>query len=475
MIKKKFILGVLIIMALLSACTNANNTNENPDPSIVTDADTESIINAGYPLAATETVTAFRPTVDAPQKYIWTQTAPYPEAAPSFTDNKDGTATQVSNGGKNCFGRVVSNKFDITAGETYFFSVTAKPENLRDEKVNLHVIINWYDKNWDKGYWPPITKRDYLEGVRVGDEIIFSGYFSCPPGLVLSGNKPVDAILAEIEFCLKWSETGSVTWKDIYFTPYKQEERSVKTASIFAKPKDKISDSMDNILKLIDDAAKDNPDIILFNETALTPNMNFIETAVTLEGDEIKAICAKAKEHNTYIIIGLAIKENGVYYNVALLISPDGKVKNVYKKLQIPLAEAEKGLTPGDEIGVYKINVNGKDVKIGILICWDAEFPELSDAMFKNGAEIIFVPTNGNNALGYRAKEAGAYLVLSCNPNGPKMFAPSGEEIASGKSYCVFDIDLNKQYTYEWISTGPAHAETKSVMRQERRYDIYEK
>jgi len=174
-----------------------------------------------------------------------------------------------------------------------------------------------------------------------------------------------------------------------------------------------------------------------------------------------------------YIVAGLVTDEDGILYNSALLIGPGGEIEGHYRKMQIPLFEAEKGLTPGDGLGVFDIHVNGRGVRIGIMICFDAEFPEIAAAMYRHGVEMIFIPTNGPVELGRRARDAGAYLVLSARPGGTRIFAPSGRLLAEGKASCAYEIDLNGQHTEEWTGPGPGHADVKTVLKQERRTDLY--
>jgi predicted amidohydrolase len=407
----------------------------------------------------------------------WRQISPYPEAAPAFTDGGGGAFTQVSGGKRNCFGRIVCDRFPIEADRAYFVTVAAYPENVRDSAVNLHALINWYDKNnWnDPSFWPPVTKRDYIKGVREGDRIIFSGTFTAPSALELAGNPPADAVYAEVELGFKWSETGRVTWRDASVSAAETVSRPVRAAALLAIPKKTVRESLDNALRMIDKIAEQNPDIICLNETALTEGMDFIGSAVTLNGYEVCAFCEKAAEHGIYIIAGLVTKEDGILFNSALLIGPGGKTEGIYRKIQIPLDEGEKGLTPGDEIGVFDIRVRGQDVRIGIMICFDAEFPEIGAVMYEKGVEMIFVPTNGSTELGRRAKDAGAYIVLSASPAGTRIFTPAGTLAAQGEGFCLYEADLNGQLTEEWTGPGPAHADVRSALRQERRTDVYSK
>jgi len=469
----------------------------------------------------------------------WRLVTPYAAAAPAFSEGADGSLCLLTNGRRDCFGRLISDKVAIKAGTDYHVQVTAWPEDVRNRDVCLHVLINWYDEHWNEpGYYPQVTQRDYLRGhipdcVRgSGDPalsspagrlhcgvtgesnaLIFEGHFTAPSGLILENNPPVDAIYAELELVLKWSETGAVRWKNPCLSVRPLEKRNIRLAALFASP-DGLprGDIMKQLLARIDEAATQGPDILCLNETALSPGMDFIGSAVAIDGAEVTAICAAAKRHGIHIIAGLAIVQSGmplgipgagsrsakltsshplptyakrriasaggssqrdedIIYNMALLIAPDGQLIGQYRKIHVPLCEAELGLTPGDEPGIFEIMINGRKIKIGIMICFDAEFPELPRIMHEHEVEIVFIPTNGPPELGGRAKDSGAYWVLAAS-GGPRVFAPSGDLLAMDKHLCLYEADLNEQHTQQWIGPGPAHSDVKTALRQERRRDV---
>ena len=404
----------------------------------------------------------------------WRLLSPYAEAAPALSRDDDGSFRMQSNGRRDCFGRLISDKVAITAGTGYRVRVEAYPADVRDEDVCLHVLLNWYDENWDNpAYWPHITRRDYLKARREGEVLVFDGHFHAPDGLILANNPPVAAIYAELELCFKWSESGSVTWKQPALWAAPLEKHHVRLASLYQVPNGSKAEALARLLGRIDEAATQRPDILCLNETALSPDMDFIGSAVTIDGDEVRALRQAAKRHAIYIIAGLAINEGGILYNTALLITPDGHIAGTYRKIHVPLVEAELGLTPGDEPGIFDITVQGREIKIGIMICFDAEFPELTHMMYENDVEIVFIPTNGPPELGMRAKDSGAYWVLAAGGDGPRIFAPSGDLLAIGENLCIYEADLNGLQTREWTGPGPAHSDVKTALRQERRRDLY--
>lgn len=90
------------------------------------------------------------------------------------------------------------------------------------------------------------------------------------------------------------------------------------------------------------------------------------------------------------VVAGFAeLGDDGLIYNSAAVIGAKGMLA-VYRKTH--LWDAEKLIfTPGSEIPPVVDTTVGR---IGVLICYDLEFPELTRSLALRGAELIAVPTN---------------------------------------------------------------------------------
>jgi predicted amidohydrolase len=87
----------------------------------------------------------------------------------------------------------------------------------------------------------------------------------------------------------------------------------------------------------------------------------------------------------------------GKLYNVGYLCKRDGTVER-YEKLHITPDEAKIwGMVGGTEIRTFDTDCG----KIGILICYDSEFPELSRLLADEGMDILFVPFLTDTQNGY--------------------------------------------------------------------------
>ncbi|RPI57501.1 MAG: carbon-nitrogen hydrolase family protein [Chloroflexi bacterium] len=84
--------------------------------------------------------------------------------------------------------------------------------------------------------------------------------------------------------------------------------------------------------------------------------------------------------------------ERGVVYNSSILIGPDGEIIGIYDKTHpFPVERLDCGgwVTVGNRADVYETALGS----IGMIICYDGDFPELSRLLAVKGAEVIVRPS----------------------------------------------------------------------------------
>ncbi|MGF1454425.1 MAG: GNAT family N-acetyltransferase [Alphaproteobacteria bacterium] len=136
----------------------------------------------------------------------------------------------------------------------------------------------------------------------------------------------------------------------------------------------------------------------------------------------VEAVRELAIRHNVNIIGGShpTRTDDGDIQNVAYCFLRDGSVHAQEKIHPTPNERHWWGIKGGDEIATIPTDCG----LIGILICYDSEFPELSRRLADEGARILFVPFCTDNRQGYlrvryccqaRAIENQLYVVMSGN------------------------------------------------------------
>lgn len=128
-------------------------------------------------------------------------------------------------------------------------------------------------------------------------------------------------------------------------------------------------------------------------------NARHLDLAEPLDGPTMESMRGLAAELGVVLIAPIYEKAmDGLLYNSAPVIGPDGGLLGVYRKSHIPIVSVpsltgvEKYyFTPGDTGFVTFDTPFG--ATIGILICYDRHFPEAARVLALRGAQIVYVPT----------------------------------------------------------------------------------
>lgn len=160
------------------------------------------------------------------------------------------------------------------------------------------------------------------------------------------------------------------------------------------------------------EAAEMGADIILFPEmwnigysryhwpgTRYTPDkydLSFEEwksRAIDTTHTFIKHFQKLAKELNVAIVITYLEKWDPLPRNSATVIDPTGHILMTYAKVHTSDMKAtESNCTPGEDFYVCNLPVNNDTVKLGIMTCFDREFPESARILMLKGAELVLTP-----------------------------------------------------------------------------------
>jgi predicted amidohydrolase len=158
-------------------------------------------------------------------------------------------------------------------------------------------------------------------------------------------------------------------------------------------------DNLDKALKAIAETAEQGAKLIVFGEIFINgyETNEFTPLYLLAESDDdpyVARLAQEARERDVHIIIGASTHKGafpGQAYNSALLIGPGGLV-GVYSKTHIAsfafdgrVAAEKAWWCPGEDIPVFETPLG----RIGIEICYDNSFPEVSRTLTLKGAELI--------------------------------------------------------------------------------------
>ncbi len=157
--------------------------------------------------------------------------------------------------------------------------------------------------------------------------------------------------------------------------------------------------NLERALQAIAQTADDGAKLIVFGEIFLNgyETNEFTPLYAIAESEDdpyVARLAAEARARDVHIIMGASTHKGafpGQSYNSALLIGPDGLV-GVYSKTHVAsfaldgkVAAEKAWWCPGTEIPVFETPLG----RIGIEICYDNSFPEVSRTLTLKGAELI--------------------------------------------------------------------------------------
>jgi predicted amidohydrolase len=136
-------------------------------------------------------------------------------------------------------------------------------------------------------------------------------------------------------------------------------------------------------------AGEQGADLLITPEAFLTgydigPRLRELGTA------EPHGIGEIAHRHGIAILVGWAEARGERVFNAATLFGPDGAPLLTHRKLHLYGDVDRAAFDAGDELAVADLN----GLKVGVLICFDVEYPEAVRALALEGAQLIAVPTS---------------------------------------------------------------------------------
>lgn len=190
------------------------------------------------------------------------------------------------------------------------------------------------------------------------------------------------------------------------------------------------------IIKYMSDAKQNGADILLLPECFITGYDLTIDNASAITENDLAPLCENAKELNIGLVATALRQGKSNPQNSAFVISKDGKILMKYAKVHTCDFADEKVLESGTEFKVCDFD----GVKIGIMICYDREYPESARVLMLKGAEIILVPNDcGSMRPRLQALSTRAYE----NMCGVAMANPNGENAGNSCAYSPICWDRN--------------------------------
>ena len=228
--------------------------------------------------------------------------------------------------------------------------------------------------------------------------------------------------------------------------------------------------NLKKIISFISNAASKNaalcafPEFMMFYTNLSQTPKQLADLAETISGDFVGAIAKTAKENHIQVVGSFYEKSRRKdrVYDTAFIVDESGTVISTYRKIHLYDAlgfrESDKMIRGSKITRPAKTSIG----KIGMMICYDLRFPEISRSLAASGSEILVVPSawvDGNMKEDHwvtinktRAIENGCYVIapdqvghIYCGRS--LVIDPYGKillDMKKKQGIDFVDIDLNK-------------------------------
>lgn len=247
----------------------------------------------------------------------------------------------------------------------------------------------------------------------------------------------------------------------------------IKIAQLQTAVYDKKEKNLEQLRKLLEEIRKEQADLVCLGEMFACPysTSSFPAYAEEEGGSTWRILSGLAKEFGIYLSAGTVPEkdEKGHIYNTAYVFDREGKQIAGHRKVHLFDIDVEGGqsfresdtLTAGNECTVFDTEFG----RMGICICFDCRFPELTRLMVQMGAKVILVPAAFNMTTGpahwelmfrQRAVDNQCYMIGTSDARNPEasyvawghslLVSPWGDvvkELDEKPGYMINEIDLD--------------------------------
>jgi 5-aminopentanamidase len=233
--------------------------------------------------------------------------------------------------------------------------------------------------------------------------------------------------------------------------------------------------NLDVCFARLEEAAAAGAELLVLPECAIPGYMfdsaeEALPYAEEIPGPSTEAFERECRRLGIHAICGLLERDGDTLHNAAILVGPQGLIGS-YRKTHLPFLGVDRFVVPGGELKVFDTELG----RIGLIICYDLRFPEVTRTLALHGADIVALPTNFPMAAKVqteliapaRAAENRVYL-LCANRVGKERWGefcgwsqivdPYGTRLAEAgeteEALLVADVDLDKARDKDYVVPG---------------------
>jgi predicted amidohydrolase len=254
---------------------------------------------------------------------------------------------------------------------------------------------------------------------------------------------------------------------------------------------------VEHVLSALHEAGRAGADLACLGETCTTSHLQASPDDRTifedaLDGPTTQQVSTIAARYRMNVALPIAAYWRGALHNLVIVLDRSGAVVGVYAKVHPTRSERQRGIVPGDDFPVFRLDFG----VVGALICHDLSFVESARVLAVRGAEVLVWPTWWSGwgeelceaVIKSRAIDNGCWLVRVGYGYPPSrawrpgmqlgrsgVIGPDGVALSScgrsiGLSVATVDLDAERiAHGFSWGDEGPFRAD----MLADRRPDTY--
>jgi predicted amidohydrolase len=151
---------------------------------------------------------------------------------------------------------------------------------------------------------------------------------------------------------------------------------------------------VERLVMALDEVGRVGVDLACVGETCTTSHLEaspddrtIFEDAV--DGPTTRHVAEIAEAYRMNVALPIAASWRGALRNLVVVIDRQGQVVGVYAKVHPTRSERSRGVVPGDDFPVFRLDFG----VVGALICHDLSFVESARILALRGAEVLIWPT----------------------------------------------------------------------------------
>lgn len=227
-----------------------------------------------------------------------------------------------------------------------------------------------------------------------------------------------------------------------------------------------VAENLDTIKRFAEEAKAASCQAVCFPEAFLTGYApeQAAHSALSVNSSAIQQVTELAESHGIDLLVGFMEEAHGVYYLTHGLFRADGTAA-FYRKTHLGEKE-QRYFSAGDVLPVFSLSCG---LRIGFQVCVETHFPEITQTLSLQGAEVIFAPHAAPSTAQTRRRIWGKIIparsydnrvyLACCNPwdgarygGGTLVTDPNGEIAAScfedHPALTVFSVDREQLQAY---------------------------